>query len=196
MKDWNKLYAYILKYLKENLPPFLTYHHIQHTLHVLEMSEYIARKERTCEYDILLIKTAALFHDSGFTTTENGHEEEGIKHASAVLPNFGYTSKEIEIISNLIRATAIPQQPKNKLEFILADADLEYLGTDSFERIGNSLFKEFKYYNSNLTLKDWIRIQIDFLTAHHYHTDYCIKNRTPKKLKHLKDLIQLSKMID
>lgn len=191
MKDWNKLYTYILNYLKEKLPPFLTYHHWQHTLHVIEMAEYIGKKEHANEYDILLLKTAALFHDSGFTTIKNGHEEEGIKLACAVLPNFGYTTKEIEIISNLIRATAIPQRPKTKLESILADADLEYLGTDSFDRIGNSLFEEFKYYNASLTKKDWIKIQIDFLTNHHYHTDYCIKNRTPKKIEHLNELIQM-----
>ncbi len=195
MKDWNKLYLHILNYLKEKLPPFLTYHHWQHTLHVIEMSEYIAKKENANEYDILLLKTAALFHDTGFTKIDNGHEEEGIKIAIKILPDFGYTSNEIDIISNLIRATIIPQRPKTKLESILADADLEYLGTDSFERIGNGLFEEFKYYNNNLTKNEWIQMQINFLTIHHYHTDYCIKNRTPKKIENLNELIQLTKQL-
>jgi hypothetical protein len=189
MMDWNKFYTHILKYLKENLPPFLTYHHIQHTLHVLEMSEYIARKEHVSEYDILLLKTAALLHDSGFTKQQHGHEDEGIKLAVEMLPDFGYTANELLIVSNLIRATAIPQRPQNILECILADAYLEYLGTDNFERIGNSLYEELKYHNSNLTKQDWIDIQINFLQSHHYHTEYCIKNRTPKKMEHLNKLI-------
>lgn len=190
MKDWNVLYDYVLTCLKEKLPPYLTYHHWQHTLHVIEMSEFIARQENISNEEILLIKTAALFHDAGFIHISKGHEEESIKLAAEKLPEFGYSPSEIEIIKGLIQATEIPQNPKNKLEYILADADLEYLGTDSFEAIGNNLYLELKHYKRDLTVGEWNDIQINFLQSHHYHTDYCIQNRTAKKEENLRRLLE------
>jgi len=160
------------------------------------MAEFIARQENIEEYDIMLLKTAALFHDAGFINILNdGHEEESVQLAEKELPEFGYNKDEIEKISGMIRATKIPQQPKNELECILADADLEYLGTDSFEHIANKLYQELKHYNPSLSLEEWNDIQINFLQAHFYHTKYCIQNRTEAKEKNLKLLILQRKSI-
>jgi HD superfamily phosphodiesterase len=161
---------------------------------VVKMAEYIALQEHINEDDILLIKTAALFHDAGFINIDSeGHEEESIRLAEKKLPEFGYTKNEIEIIAGMIRATMIPQKPKTKLECILADADLEYLGTDNFEYIGNKLYLELKHYNPNLSLEEFNEMQINFLQSHFYHTAYCIQNRTAMKEKNLEDLIQQQK---
>ena len=195
MKNWNLLYTNVMDCLKTQLSPFLIYHHWKHTQHVLEAAEYIAQQENTTEEDIVLVKTAALFHDAGFINGINeGHEEESIRFAEKKLPDFGYTKKEIEIIAGMIRATIIPQQPKTKLECILADADVEYLGTNHFERIGNKLYLELKHYNPNLSLEEWNDMQINFLQSHFYHTDYCIQNRTAVKEKNLKELIERKKL--
>lgn len=191
MKNWDLLCLTVINDLIEKLAPFLTYHDWKHTEHVIKMTEYIARQENIPEEDILLIMTAALFHDAGFISSINeGHEEESIRLAKTKLPEFGYTKQEIEIIAGMIQATTIPQNPKTKLECILADADLEYLGTDTFKCIGNKLYMEMKYTNPNLSLEEWNEIQIHFLQAHVYHTPYCILNRAPEKEKNLESLIQ------
>lgn len=191
MKNWNVLYGIVITILKEQLSPFLFYHHWEHTQHVLEKAEQIALYENVIEDDLLLIKTAALFHDAGFVNGINeGHEEESIRLAENKLPMFGYSKKEIDIISSMIRATKIPQKPKTKLECILADADLEYLGTDNFQHIGNKLYLELKHYNPNLSLDEWTVMQINFLQSHSYHTSYCIENRAPAKQKNLNRLIK------
>lgn len=191
MKNWDLLCLTVINDLIEKLAPFLTYHDWKHTEHVIKMAEYIAHQENTPEEDILLIKTAALFHDAGFiTAVSEGHEEESIRLAKTMLPEFGYTKQEIEVIAEMIRATTIPQNPKTKLECILADADLEHLGTDTFKFIGNKLYMEMKYTNPDLSLEEWNEIQIHFLQAHVYHTLYCILNRAPEKEKNLELLIQ------
>jgi len=191
MKNWDLLYSNIIDCLKEKLAPFLTYHDWNHTVHVLKMAEYIALQEHIQDDDIIHIKTAALFHDIGFINSmSEGHEEEGIRIAEKKLPEFGYTKKEIEIIAGMIRATSIPQKPKTKLECILADADLEYLATDDFKRIGDKLYLEMKHTNPDLSMEEWNEIQIKFLQSHFYHTPYCIQNRTTVKEKNLAILIQ------
>ena len=196
MKNWNLLSNDVMDCLKSKLSPYLIYHDWKHTQHVIKMAEYIALQEQINEDDILLIKTAALFHDGGFINTLNeGHEEESICFAKTKLPQFGYTVKEIEIIVGMIRATIITQKPKTKLECILVDADLEYLGTDQFERLGNKLFLELKHYNPNLSLEEWNTMQINFLQSHFFYTAFCIQNRAAVKEKNLKGLIQRQKRI-
>lgn len=191
MKNWELLCQTVIQSLKDNLAPFLTYHDWKHTEHVIRMSEYIALKEKVSPEDIVLIKTAALFHDAGFITTiSEGHEEESIRMAQEKLPHYGYSNQEIECIAGMIRATSIPQKPNTKLECIIADADLEYLGTDSFERIGTNLFRELNHFNPNLDLIQWNEIQIKFLQSHSYHTPYCLEHRDPIKQKNLELLIE------
>ncbi|EIA07887.1 HD domain-containing protein [Flavobacterium frigoris] len=191
MKNWNALYCNVLDDLKKQLSPFLMYHRWKHTQHVLELAEQIAFYEHITEEELLLLKTAALLHDAGFINGfYEGHEEEGVRMAENILPEYGYSKKEIETIAGIIRATIIPQKPKTKLECILADADLEYLGTDKFEHLGNILYLELRYFHPNLSLDDWNEMQINFLQSHIYHTTYCIQNRAPLKKKNLNRLIK------
>jgi uncharacterized protein len=192
MKDWNLLYNHALSVLREKLPAHLTYHHPDHTVYVTKMAEHIAREENVSEHDILLLKTAALYHDMGFIKEAGKHEKESERLAIAELPGFGYSPEEVKIIVGLIEATTIPQQPKTKLEKILADADLEYFGTDDFKKVGDTLLEELRHDNPGLTREQWDAIQIKFLQQHHYHTDYCLKNRKPKKDLNLKRLIEES----
>ena len=99
---------------------------------------------------------------------------------------------DLDRICGMIMATKIPQSPKNHCERILADADLEYLGTKSFYAIGELLYKELKHFEPNLTLKEWNKTQILFLSEHKYNTKYCKQYREKYKQKHLKELIENS----
>jgi uncharacterized protein len=190
MKDWDGLYRHMSVLLQEKLPSYLTYHTWEHTLHVLNSAAYIAHQENLNREEIILIKTGALLHDAGFILVNEKHELKSVGIALKALPPFGYNEKEINIVSGLIQATAIPQTPENKLECVLADADLEYLGTDDFKKIGDTLFTEMQYFNPSLTRRQWNDIQIEFLKNHHYHTDFCNRYRAPLKAKHLNELIQ------
>ena len=189
MKAWEELYQYMSGLLQEKLPPYLTYHSWEHTLHVINSAEKIAFAEHMTDEEIILIKTGALFHDSGFILVTEKHELKSIGIALQELPAFGYNDKEINVVLGLIQATSIPQNPKNNMENVLADADLEYLGTDDFKRIGDTLYTELLYFNPSLTRYQWNEIQIDFLKNHHYYTDYCIRYCTPAKEAHLQELI-------
>jgi uncharacterized protein len=190
MKNWNVLHQEIIALLKEKLAPHLTYHNWQHTEHVIAMTEFIARQEKVSESEILLLKTAALFHDIGFINAiEEGHENESIRLAKEKLPHYGYNKAEIKAITGMIKATEIPQMPKNRYECIIADADLEYLGTDRFESIGHQLFLELKATRPSLSRSEWNSIQINFLQSHFYKTDYCKQFRAPLKEKNIQKLM-------
>lgn len=172
------------------MDPNLHYHGYFHTEYVLKVMEDIARDENISEHEHLLLKTAIWLHDSGFLTTYQNHEEQGCVNAKEWLPKYGYNDKEIERICGMIMATKIPQTPHNLLEEIIADADLEYLGTDQYDDVSERLFKELLSKGILESEEQWGKVQVNFLSGHQYHTQFCIKNREEEKQEHLRRLKQ------
>jgi uncharacterized protein len=186
--------SFILNEL-DALSPALTYHGKHHTLDVYAVSEQLCLSEKVSEHDTLLVLTAALWHDSGFLRHYRDHEAHGCRFAEETLPDFGYTEGSIKTICGLIMATKIPQSPKNSLEKILCDADLDYLGRMDFYDIGQTLFKEMRVLKMINSEQDWNKLQIGFLEKHRYFTETNLQERTALKEKHLHQLKRLHYVI-
>lgn len=178
----------ILEKLRNELPTSLSYHNLAHILDVTQRSETLAKMEGLNEYSTRLLITAALFHDSGFTSSNKNHEEASCKIARNILPGYGYSESDIQRICDMIMATRIPQNPNSKEAEILCDADLDYLGRDDFESIGNTLFQELKEAGIIQTNDQWNQLQIDFLQKHRYFTSSARQLRQAKKDLHLAEL--------
>jgi len=178
----------VLEILAKQLPEHLKYHSVSHTLYVLDKCILISKKENLSRSNTNLLKIAALYHDIGFIKGSKNHEEESCKIAKRHLKKDGYSKEDIAKICGMIMATKIPQQPKNAMENILADADLEYLGTKDFWNIGDLLFEELSYQDKKMTKQKWNNIQISFLGLHRYHTKFCQQYREKYKRKHLQKL--------
>ncbi|GAB3257309.1 hypothetical protein GCM10027347_19680 [Larkinella harenae] len=184
-----KAEEYILTKLKRDLAPTLFYHGIHHTLDVVDVAFQLAQAENVTNSDaLILLRTAALYHDCGFVTTYQGHEAEGCRVAHETLPKFDYTTEQIERICGMIMATKIPQNPHNLLEQILCDADLDYLGRSDFEPIAHTLFQELKAREMVNEEAAWNRIQVRFLESHHYWTTTAQTLRQTSKQQHLNKL--------
>nr|MBS0038069.1 HD domain-containing protein [Saprospiraceae bacterium] len=185
------LKKYFLRRLEKQLSPKLTYHGIHHTLDVLNVCEdYITRyKLSTGDAELLLV--GAVLHDSGFLETYKAHEEKGVQLAESTMPYFEYTEKEIEVVSGLIMATKVPQQPTTLLEKIICDADLDYLGRSDFYEIGETLFIELQHFIGLTDRTEWNKIQIKFLTGHEYHTDWAREVRAPVKNNYIEEIKML-----
>jgi uncharacterized protein len=188
MRNYEAIEEHIIGILKSNLPPNLFYHGVHHTYDVLNSALLITGEEKVTAEELFLLKVAILYHDAGFISTYLQHEEASCLMAKKDLPGFGLNAAEIEVICGMIMATKIPQKPHTKLEKIIADADLEYLGTDKFDQIGNTLFEEGRIYMNIKTQRQWDEIQVHFLTGHHYYTGFCIRNREEGKQKHLREV--------
>lgn len=183
--------AYILDRLASELAPDLTYHGFHHTLDVLVITDELCRFESVSAYDSLLLRTAALFHDSGFLIHNREHERLGCELVDQVLPGYDFSPAEIKIVKGMIMATKVPQRPQTRLEEIICDADLDYLGREDFYPIGETLYEEFIAYGVVQNREEWNRLQVRFLRAHTYFTPTNIARRKPVKLKYLEDLENL-----
>jgi uncharacterized protein len=183
-----KLKDFITIKLKQELPAKLSYHGLHHTIDVLNVCNQYIRRMKIKAHDAHLLRSAALLHDVGILWTYNGHEEEGVKYANQILPSYGYSKKDIDKIAGMIMATKIPQRPKTQLEKILCDSDLDYLGTDEFYTIGDTLKKEFISYKIIKNAVEWDRLQVNFLSKHHYHTLFAKKHRAAKKQEYIQEI--------
>jgi uncharacterized membrane-anchored protein YitT (DUF2179 family) len=179
--QYEKAYAYLMPKLENGLPEYFTYHNARHTQDVIRVVQQLASAERVGGYERDILRTAALYHDAGFLEGYDNHEELSCKLARESLPQFSYQSEDIEQVCRLIMATRITQQPADRLEAILCDADLSYLGTDQYFPIAEALFLELKHMGKLTTWEEWQKLQLSFLEGHRYYSRTAIKLFASKK---------------
>lgn len=187
--DYQKAEEFMLDCLQKELSTDLAYHGSHHTLDVMNAAMKIAAHENLSADEMALLRVAVAFHDSGFIYSHKNHEEKGCDLAKEYLPGFHFTPEQIALVCSMIRATKIPQQPRTKLEQIICDADLDYLGREDVQAIAQTLFTEQLIRSKNIDEKSWDEMQIAFLKDHHYHTPYSLKHRDANKQSYLQRLL-------
>lgn len=178
----------ILDKLEKELPRFLHYHNVKHTVDVVTEVELIGWAEGCTDEEILLLKTAALFHDAGHTVSYDDHEMHGAMLAKEMLPGYNYTDQQIKRICSIIMATKLPPRPSGLLEEIICDSDLDYLGRSDFIPVSNSLFEELKAQNKMADLNEWNKMQVKFISGHQYFT------KTARSLREVNKQLQIERI--
>lgn len=194
--DFENLRTHIINQLKSLLPNYLSYHDFPHTVDVVKSVERYANLEGISDEDKLLLKTAALFHDAGFILQYHKNEDIAIKMVHNTLPRYGYSSEQIEVISQIVNSTKRSVEPQTLLEKIMCDADHDYLGRPEYHIVAKKLRDELAYNNQVFTEKEWIIFQLDFLeNQHQYYTETANNIRLKSKNSRISDLKkQLSKL--
>lgn len=188
---FDDLEEYILNRLENELPKYLTYHNVKHTMDVTIGVEIIGQAEGVSLEEMLYLKTAGLFHDMGQIVQSKGHEEISCKYAREILPKYFYTPDQIDIICDIIMATQLPPSPQNLLQQIICDADLDYLGRSDFIPVSDTLYQELHVQNIIDNINNWNKLQVQFISNHHYFTDFAKTNREVNKQKQIERLKQL-----
>jgi len=186
--QFTDLQEVILDKLERELPDFVFYHNVKHTVDVVTEVELIGWAEGCNDEEILLLKTAALFHDTGITVSFDNHEFHSTEYARKILPVYNYTPEQIEKICSIIMATRLPPKPSNLLEEIICDSDLDYLGRSDFIPVSNTLFEEFKALNRMKNMKDWNKLQVKFISGHQYFT------KTARSLREVNKQLQIERI--
>ena len=179
------LEEYGFSFLSKKLAKNLFYHGPHHTKDVLNAVEKIAFNEKVSPEEFILLRAAVLFHDFGYIDKYLDNETIGVDYARDFLPKYGFNLSQVNKVCELIMATKVPQKPKNNLERIICDADLDYLGREDFISISSNFYKELKEYRMVKNKKEWDQLQIKFLKSHHFFSEYSINNRSSLKKKNL-----------
>jgi len=181
----------ILDKLEKELPKYLYYHNVKHTVDVVTEVELIGWAEGCTDEEILLLKTAGLFHDAGHTIAYDNHEDLGCGLAREFLPIYGYTQGQIDKICEIIMATKLPPRPKSLLESIICDSDLDYLGRSDMIPVSNTLFKELAEQNKITSFNAWNKLQVKFISGHQYFTKTARNLREVNKQKQIERISKL-----
>ncbi|MCF8233090.1 MAG: HD domain-containing protein [Bacteroidales bacterium] len=189
--DYELAKEYIVKRLEKELSPSLYYHSLSHIFDVYESATRLADMEDVSHHDLRLLQTAAFYHDAGMLVTYEGHEQASTEIVNEALPFYNYTPRDIERINQMIMATKLPQNAHQKLEKIICDADLDYLGREDFFLIAHRLRLEWMERGTKNTLRQWYEGQIKFLEEHRYFTESAKKLRLQKKMENLQEIREL-----
>lgn len=184
--DYEAAKAFALDTLARDLSPTLVYHSLAHTRdEVLPAVTRFAEDEGVTGEALLLLKTAALFHDIGFVEQMRDHEQAGGALAARVLPDLDYSDAQIETIRATIMVTKLPQSPTTLLEAILADADLDVLGQPNFLERNRALRAELAAYGHDYDDRTWFMQQHSFVSNHRYFTEAARRHCGGQKIRNL-----------
>ncbi len=186
--QYEEAYSFMINKLEYELPAYIIYHDVQHTKEVIAAAQHLAESENVSGDNLILLKTAALFHDAGFLQHHYEHEEHSCKIARKHLPDYNYSDEQIDMICRMIMTTKLPQSAFNHLSQLLCDADLYYLGGKEYAKQAEKLFTELKTNGFLKTRAEWDLKQAEFLSAHRYYTETAKNEREEVKQKHLQEL--------
>jgi uncharacterized protein len=169
--DFEGARQHALEHLERELSPVYTYHSLAHTRdEVVPVAEWLASLEGVSGEALLLLRTAAYYHDIGLLRQRLNHEAAGVQIAAATLPRFGYDPAQIQAIGGMIMATQLPQRPRTPLEALLADADLDVLGRIDFLYRNQALHAEIEAFDGPIGYAQWYGEQLRFIQTHRYWT--------------------------
>jgi adenylate cyclase len=152
------------------LPEALHFHTLEYARKVYMQSFLLCRSEGIEQEDRLLVRSAALLQFTGLI-----HEYYNFENRSAVLcretlPHFAYSESQIDQISNLILATKKPFHPNTRLEKILIDARMEFIGKPDYTDQMKLLFKELKEAGSKINGQQFKKQQQELLFGFEFYT--------------------------
>lgn len=177
---------YVFNLFKTANSECLFYHNYKHTYDVVEACKEIALASNVSESDLEILLLAAWFHDVGYLTSYENHEELSINTAIIFLEGESYSSKKIEQIKECIRATKLDVEPTNLLEEIICDADMKGVSSSDYKEKTILLKNEFSHTKCiEMTDLEWLEKEVIFLSSLKYYTKYAQLNYNELKAKNL-----------
>jgi predicted metal-dependent HD superfamily phosphohydrolase len=147
------------------------YHDKYHTEQVAKVGALLAADEGCSDKNQECVTIAAWFHDTGYTNVAF-HEQESTINAQKFLNQQGVDGETVKHICRLILATKINHVPVSLDEQIIRDADLHYLGLDSYEQRANLLRLEWeRSLDRKLSDKEWFLENVKFFESHTFYTE-------------------------
>jgi len=195
----NSILENAMRYVNKLLLPleWLYYHQYEHSLEVKERAMYLWKKEKLSDEDIEILWLAGLFHDTGFILQYDDNEELWAKIAKNYLKTIMYPKEKIKKVEKIILATKPNYtSPKNILEEIIKDADLDNLWRNDFFDKKNKMKLELEMIKK-IKMKDpeWDHGSLQLLKEHKFYTKTQRKERWKQKIENRKILENMIKKL-
>jgi HD superfamily phosphodiesterase len=185
---------YVFNLFKDKLPGDYVYHNYNHTAETVKACKKLSKSYNLTSRDYEVLLLAALFHDTGYISTYDKHEEESVKFMKEYLEG-NYADEDIKEIESLILSTKYRTVPDGSLQEILHDADYINLGKKSFDHRADLLRIEWeRILQKNYSEEEWAQIQLQFLLDTQFKTeDAVLKYNEQKEQNILKQRSKIDK---
>jgi adenylate cyclase len=160
----------VMDFLSENLPDSLHFHRIEYAKKVFAQSFLLCRSEEIEQEDRLLVRTAALMLFTGLTQEYHNFENRSSVLCREILPDFSYSESQIDQICNLIMATKLPFEANNRLEKILIDTRMDFIGRPDYSSQIKLLYRELKESGSKMNGQQFKKQQLELLYNFNFYT--------------------------
>lgn len=165
------LYKRIQQEVFTHLPADLHYHRKEHTEIVMRNALLLSKAAKLSQREEEMLYAAAILHDTGYGKKYNSNEGVAAILAQNILPQYGFSQPEVEAIKNMILATNLIIEPSSKLEMLMADADMGYLGQPDFLKWSNRLLEEWRLHKMfTKSNHEWLELQRQFLAGYTFFT--------------------------
>jgi uncharacterized protein len=182
------VFPYVMDLLSQ-LPVTLYFHNAQHTLDVLDAVTEIGKHSNISADNLLILKIAALFHDTGYLYTYKGHEESGKLIAGDFLTQHEYHPDVVKSVLDCIDATKMPQAPDGFLQEIICDADLFHFSRSDYPVYAARLRREWEIHLPiTFSDKEWAASNLKVLEKHHFFTEYGRNTLQPRKQSNIEKM--------
>lgn len=170
------------------------FHNLAHTREVVDAVKEIGSHCELTDEEFEVALTAAWLHDIGYRDGSDNHEENSIKAAADLFIRMNTPIGKISMINSAILSTRVPQRPRSMVDKVICDADLYHLSTEACDEKGALLRSEWTMTKKkDMSDKDWLQQNLEFMESHHYHTPYGQTVLEEGKRRNLK---RIKKMID
>jgi predicted metal-dependent HD superfamily phosphohydrolase len=186
---------WVAQYLDQNVSKTYVFHDGEHTAQVVSAAISIGQGFQLPAKDLQILALAAWFHDTGYNEGPIEHESRSIEVARTYLSD-KISAADLQVVTNCIQATRMPQSPDTLLEQILCDADLSHLGMKTYWEMNSRLRQEFVLARQ-VVMNDteWVEFELKFLGDHEYYTPVARELFNKKKGKHVEQLLKQKRRI-
>ena len=183
---------FILHLFKDKLPNTFTYHNYTHSKRVFKSINEIIENSNLSDEETIILRLAALLHDTGYINTREGHEEESVKIATTFLKEHKVDNSIIKGVEDCIMATKFKDTPNGTLEEMIRDADASHFGKEYFTEASEFLRLELQLQGvSTFSPSEWREENITVLSKkHQFYSDFALKNWQAVKESNLAKLLK------
>ncbi|MHB1177110.1 MAG: Pycsar system effector family protein [Daejeonella sp.] len=172
---------YVFSLFKDKLPGDYVYHNYNHTIETVKACKKLSKSYNLTSRDYEVLMLAALFHDTGYISTYENHEQESVKFMKEYLKG-SYPEDDIREIESLILSTKHLTVPDGSMQEILHDADYINLGSKSFDHRAELLRIEWeRILQKTYTEEEWAQIQLQFLIDTSFKTEEAVLEYNEQK---------------
>ncbi|MEJ7778516.1 MAG: Pycsar system effector family protein [Daejeonella sp.] len=186
---------YVFSLFKDKVPGDYVYHNYNHTTETVKACKKLSKSYNLTSRDYEVLMLAALFHDTGYISTYDNHEQESVKFMKEYLKG-NYPDDDIREIEALILSTKYRTVPDGSMQEILHDADYINLGSKTFDHRADLLRIEWeRILQKTYTEEEWAQIQLQFLIDTSFKTeDAVLKYNEQRELNILKQHEKIEKL--